>query len=72
VKEAANPHPLQRYEQRATLAALTLSAGDDRYRWVNRTFAVMEADVRPFANPEHWRVRAFECVNEITDEGKSL
>jgi hypothetical protein len=68
VKEAAKPHPLQAYEQRATLAALTLSAGDDRYRWVNRIFAVIEADVRPFANPEHWRVKAFECVNEITDE----
>jgi len=71
VKEAAKSHPLQPYEQRATLAALTLSAGDDRYRWVNRTFAVLEADVRPFANPEHWRIRAFECINEITNQATS-
>jgi hypothetical protein len=68
VKEAAKAHPLQAHEQRAALAALTLAAGDDRYRWVNRVFAAIEADVRPFANPEHWRLRAFECVNQITDE----
>jgi hypothetical protein len=72
VRESAQPHPLQPYEQRAALAALTVAAGDDRYRWVNQVFAVLEADVRPFANPEHWRIRAFECVNEITEEPRSL
>ena len=68
VRESVQPRPLQPYEQRAALAALTLAAGDDRYRWVNQVFAVLEADVRPFANPEHWRIRAFECVNEMTEE----
>jgi hypothetical protein len=68
LKESAKPHPLQPYDQRAALAALTLAAGDDRYRWVNRIFAVIEADVHPLANPEHWRVKAFECVNEIVNE----
>ena len=68
VKESAKPNPLQPYEQRAALAALALAAGDERYRWVNRIFAVIEADVHPFAKPEHWRIRAFECINEIIDE----
>ncbi len=54
-------------EHRAAVAALTLAAADERYRWVNRVFAVIEADVRPLADPEHWRVRAFECVNELTE-----
>lgn len=56
------------YEHRSGLAAVTLSASDDRYRWVNQVFAVMEADIRPSADPERWRVRAFECVNEIAAE----
>jgi hypothetical protein len=33
---------------------------------------VIEADVHPLANPEHWRVKAFECVNEIVNEGDKL
>jgi len=48
-----------------------IAAGHDRYRWWNQVFAVLEADVRQFANPEHWRIRAFECVNEITEEPRS-
>ena len=53
------------YDQRAALCSLTLAATDERYRWVNDLFAVVEADVRPSADPEHWRLRASECVNEI-------
>jgi hypothetical protein len=68
VTEAAGGHPLQPFERRAALAALTLAAGDDRYRWVNRVFAVIEADVAPYADPERWRVRAFECVNDLVNE----
>ena len=67
-REAAKPHPLQPYEQRAVLATLTFAAGEDRYRWHNRVFALMEADARPFADPERWHIRAFECVNEIVSE----
>jgi hypothetical protein len=48
--------------------ALTLAASAPAYRWVNHVFAVIEADVRPNADPEHWRLRAFECVNEIAAE----
>jgi hypothetical protein len=68
VRQAAKAHPLQPYDQRAVLAALSLTAGDERYRWVNRTFAVIEADVHPYADPEHWRIRAYECVHEIAGE----
>jgi hypothetical protein len=31
-------------------------------------FAVLEADVRPSAEPERWLLRAYECVNEIAVE----
>jgi hypothetical protein len=54
------------YERRAALAAMTLATDSEQYGWVNRIFAVVEADVRPSADPEQWRLRAFECVNEIT------
>ena len=56
---------LQPFERRAGLAALTLAAGDERYRWVNRVFAMLEADIVPYAAPELWRIRAFECVNDL-------
>lgn len=56
------------YEHRAGLAALTLLSDDERYRWVNDVFAILEADIRPEAAPEHWRIRAFECVNEIVSQ----
>lgn len=56
------------YDRRMATAALVLVAADERYRWVNSLFAVVEADVRPSADPEHWRLRAFECVNEIASE----
>jgi len=59
------------YDRRAAMAALTLAASEERYMWVNRVFAVLEADVRPSADPEHWTVRAFECVNEITTAATS-
>jgi hypothetical protein len=58
------------YERRAALAAMTLATDSEQYDWVNRGFAVVEADVRPSAEPEHWRVRAFECVNEIAGESQ--
>jgi hypothetical protein len=67
VRKAASGHPLQPFEQRGVLAALTFAAGDDRYRWVNRVFAVLEAEVAPYADPERWHVKAFECVNELVD-----
>jgi hypothetical protein len=53
------------YEQRAALCSLTLAATEERYHWVNALFAVVEADVRPSADPEHWRLAAYECVNQI-------
>jgi hypothetical protein len=56
------------YERRAGLAALTLLSNDERYRWVNDVFAILEADIRPEAGPERWRIRAFECVNEIASQ----
>ena len=65
VKAAKTHHPLQPFERRAGLAALTLAAGDERYRWVNRVFAMLEADIMPYAAPELWRIRAFECVNDL-------
>ena len=65
VKAAKTHHPLQPFERRAGLAALTLAAGDERYRWVNRVFAMLEADIVPYAAPELWRIRAFECVNDL-------
>jgi hypothetical protein len=68
VRQAAGAHPLQPFDRRAALAALRLAAGDEGYRWVNRVFAVIEADVAPYADPEHWRIRAFECVNELVDQ----
>jgi hypothetical protein len=67
VKAAKDHHPLQPFERRAGLAALTLAAGDERYRWVNRVFAMLEADIVPYAAPELWRVRAFECVNDLVE-----
>jgi|1185.fasta_scaffold145341_1 hypothetical protein len=56
------------HEHRSALAALTLASASLAYLWVNHVFAVMEADVRPSADPEHWRLRAYECVNEIATE----
>jgi len=54
------------YDQRGALCWLTLAATDERYRWVNAVFAIVEADVRPSADPEHWKIKAYECVNEIS------
>jgi hypothetical protein len=56
------------YEHRSALAALTLASANPAYLWVNHVFAVIEADVRPNADPEHWRLRAYECLNEIAVE----
>lgn len=56
------------YDHRAAVAALTLATSTPAYRWVNDVLAVIEADVRPSADPERWRFRAFECVNEIASE----
>ena len=56
------------YEHRAGLAALTLASASPPYQWVNHVFAVIEADVRPSGDPEHWRLRAYQCVNEIAGE----
>ena len=56
------------YDQRTALCSLKLAASAERYRWVNDVFAVVEADVRPSADPEHWRIRAFECVAEISED----
>jgi hypothetical protein len=53
------------YEHRSALAALSLATSNPTYRWVNQVFGVIEADVRPNADPEHWRLRAYECINEI-------
>jgi uncharacterized protein DUF3237 len=53
-------------DHRSALCSLKLAAGDERYRWVNNVLAVVEADIRPMANPEHWRIRAYECVGEIS------
>lgn len=51
--------------RRSALCTLKLAAGEERYRWVNDVFAVVEADVRPSADPERWQIRAYECVIEI-------
>ena len=59
------------YERRSALATLRLASANPEYLWVNSMFAVMEADVRPSADPEHWRIRAYECVNEIAGEERS-
>jgi hypothetical protein len=56
------------YEHRSALAALTLASASPAYLWVNQVFAVIEADVRPNADPEYWRLRAYECLNEIARE----
>ena len=56
------------YEHRAALGALTLASANPAYQWVNNVFAVIEADVRPSADPERWRLRAYECANEIAGE----
>jgi hypothetical protein len=56
------------YDHRRGLASLTLASASPAYEWVNRLFAVLEADIRPSADPEHWRLRAYECVNEIAEE----
>jgi hypothetical protein len=56
------------YEHRSALAALTLASANPSYLWVNQLFGVLEADVRPSADPERWRVRAYECLNEIATE----
>jgi hypothetical protein len=53
------------YHHRAAVGGLTFAAEDSRYRWLNGIFAVMEADVLPEADPEHWSVRAYECVNDL-------
>jgi hypothetical protein len=29
---------------------------------------MIEADVAPYADPELWHVRAFECVNDLVNE----
>jgi hypothetical protein len=58
------------YEQRSALAALTLASASPAYRWVNHVFAVVEADVRPSADPERWQLRAYECINEIAAENQ--
>ena len=56
------------YERRGAVASLTLATSNDRYRWVNTIFSVLEADIRPSADPERWRIRAFECRNDIIDD----
>ena len=53
------------YDKRAALCSLTLGASEERYAWVNSVFGVVEADVRPSAEPEHWRIRAYECIQEV-------
>jgi hypothetical protein len=53
------------FEHRSALCSLTLAASDEQYRWVNHVFGVVEAEVRPSADPEHWRISAYECVQEI-------
>jgi hypothetical protein len=50
------------------LASLTVATSSPAHRWVNHVFAVIESDARPSADPERWRFRAFECVNEIASE----
>ena len=59
------------YNHRTVVAALTLTTADERYRWANTVFAVLEADVRPSADPELRRVRAFECINQIATEPRT-
>ena len=53
------------YDHRSALCVLKLAARDERYRWANDVFAVVEADVRPSADPERWQIKAYECVNEL-------
>jgi Protein of unknown function (DUF3237) len=52
-------------EHRSAICSLTFAASEERYRWVNGVFAVLEAEIRPSADPERWRIRAYECVNEL-------
>jgi hypothetical protein len=58
-------------DHRTALAALTLASASPAYQWVNQVFGVIEADVRPSADPERWWLRAYECVSEITADRKS-
>jgi hypothetical protein len=58
------------YLGRAVMAS-TFAADDDRYEWMNQTFAIVEAvctgplDERD-PRTERWQIRAFECVNDLT------
>jgi hypothetical protein len=58
-------------DHRTALAALTLASASPAYQWVNQVFAVIEADVRPSADPERWWLRAYECANEMPANGTS-
>jgi hypothetical protein len=60
------------YEHRRVVAALTFATSNDRYRWVNTVLSILEADVRVSADRERWRIRAFECRNDIDERGDSL
>ena len=57
------------YVGRAVMAS-TFAADDERYRWLNRTFAVIEAFCTgPFdendPQTERWQIRAFECIHDL-------
>jgi hypothetical protein len=53
-------------EHRTAVAAVTLAAKDERYRWLNSVVAILEV-ARSSADPAVWHVRAYECVGDIAN-----
>lgn len=49
------------YEHRQVVGALTFQTAGEKYRWLNRTYALLEADVGEDreTESERWQVRAF-------------
>jgi len=52
--------------RRAVTCAATFKTEDDRYSWLNVTFAVLEGEISE--ETATIDVRAFECVHELTSQ----
>lgn len=53
------------YTQRQVFAAITFQTNDDRYRWLNLVFGLLEAEVaKTKGEPERWRISVHECARD--------
>jgi hypothetical protein len=56
------------YTHRAVLGGITFRTASAEHMWLNDVFGVFEGVVSAAPN-EHWKVRAFECKNELARLG---